>query len=233
MNKTENSIDFIYSPLFSEGVEFVLRNIRQVYSEKESKIYVWIDEDYILREQMVVISDKYQAKSIIAKDKYTWCSRLKPEESRPRLLEAIRRLQRTCEYSEAKWIMALEDDVLVRGRVVNFPSTGCATNPGGVASGGTLYDRKIIGDVLKSYSDEELLSYMNQSPYYFAGDQTMLRILTLNKISVSIFQDLADGIPPDQTDKPILHNIKTHYPPYWREYRQYLDGEIDYNPMTL
>ena len=229
----ENTLDFYFNPLFIEGTEFVLQNVRNVYPKDISNIFVWVDDDYIFKDEIVNTTNKYNATSIISTNKFTWCSKHNPEESKKRLLEFCRRFQKTAEMSNAKWIMYLEDDVFVRDKVVNFPDTNAGINPGHVASGGSVHLTETIQNIFKKYSDEELLNIMTPSPLYWAADRLLLILYSNNGYKYSVFTDLADGKPVDETDKPILHNIKTHYPSYWGEYRKFLDGEITDNPITL
>jgi hypothetical protein len=227
----ENKIDFCFSPLFSEGTEFVLQNVRNVYPSNISKIFVWVDDDYLIKDKIIDIANKYEATPIQSTNKFTWCSGVKPEESKPRLLEWCRRLQKSAELSSADWIMYLEDDVLVRGKVTQFPTTSAGINPGIVASGGSIHLASTIRTIFQKYSDDELLEIMKPFPLYFAGDRLLLKLYTDNGYEYSVLPELADGIPPEQTDKPVLHNIKTHYPSYWKEYRLFLDGHTNINPL--
>jgi hypothetical protein len=227
----ENTIDFFFNPLFKEGTEFVLQNVRNVYSSDISKIFVWIDNDYIIKNEIIDITNKYKATAIQSTGKFTWCSSSNAIESKQRLLEWCRRLQKTAELSSAKWIMYLEDDVLVRGKVTQFPTTSAGVNPGIVASGGSIHLASTIRTIFQKYSNDELLEIMKPHPFYFAADRLLLKLYSDNGYEFSVLKQLADGIPPDQTDKPILHNIKTHYPSYWREYREYLNGKTNTNPM--
>lgn len=229
----ENTIDFYFNPLFTEGAEFVLQNVRNIYPPSDSKIFVWIDDDYPIKNKIIDITNKYNSTSMISTNKFTWCSRNNPEESKKRLLEFCRRFQKTAETSTAKWIMYLEDDVLIRDNVINFPETNAGINPGHVASGGSIHLTETIRNIFKKYSDDELLKIMNPNPLYWAADRLLLVLYSNNGYNYSIFSDLADGKAVGETDKPILHNIKTHYPPYWKEYRKYLDGELDNNPIIL
>jgi hypothetical protein len=227
----ENTIDFIFHPLFAEGAEFVLKNVRNVYPSNISKIFVWVDDDYIIKDEIINIANKYEATAIQSTGKFTWCSSRKPEESKQRLLEWCRRLQKTAEESTAKWIMYLEDDVLVRDKIVNFPTTNAGINPGIVASGGSIHLVSTIRTIFQKYSNEELLEIMKPFPLYFAADRLLLKLYSDNEYEYSVLSDLADGIPPERTNKPILHNIKTHYPTYWKEYRLFLDGDTNINPL--
>jgi hypothetical protein len=45
----KDTIDFYYNPLFIEGAEFVLKNVRNVYPKEVSSIFVWVDNDYIIK----------------------------------------------------------------------------------------------------------------------------------------------------------------------------------------
>ena len=227
----ENTIDFYFNPLFAEGTEFVLQNVRNVYSSDISKIFVWVDDDYIIKNEIIDISRKHQATVIASSGKFTWCSSSNPSESKQRLLEWCRRLQNTAELSTAKWIMYLEDDVLVRGKVTQFPNTNAGINPGIVASGGSIHLANTIRTIFQKYSNDELLEIMKPFPLYFAADRLLLKLYTDNGYECSVLTELADGISPEQTDKPVLHNIKTHYPSYWQEYRLFLDGKTNINPI--
>ena len=228
----ENTIDFFFNPLFKEGTEFVLQNVRNVYSSDISRIFVWVDDDYIIKNEIIDISRKHQATAIASSGKFTWCNPGNKEESKLRLLEFLKRMKKTAELSNATWILYLEDDVLVKNKIVNFPDTKLGINPGDVASGGSIYDRKSILEVFSKYTDEALLNIMDTFPYHFAADRLMLKLYSDCNIEYSKFADLADGVNPDNTTKPIIHNVKTHYPSYWKEYRKYLNGENINNPLV-
>lgn len=226
-----NTIDFHYNPLFKEGAEFVLKNVRNVYPKEVSNIFVWIDDDYIIKDELILIAEKYNAIPLISKNKFTWCNGNNPNESKPRLLEFFRRMYHSASLSTATWLMYLEDDVLVRNKILNFPRGNAGVNPGIVASGGSMHLTNTLRELFPKYSVEDFYKIMEKHPYHFAADRVLLKLYLDHAYEFSIFEDLADGIPPDMTDKPVLHNIKTHYPSYWREYREYLNGQTDINPM--
>jgi hypothetical protein len=227
----ENSIDFFFNPLFIEGTEYVLKNVRQVYPSNISKIFVWIDDDYFLKNEIISIAKKYEATIVVSMNKFTWCSPSRPDESRLRLIEFCRRFQKTAGLSTARWIMYLEDDVLVRDKIVNFPNTDMGINPGNVASGGSIHLTECISGIFEKYSDDDLLKIMQPFPFYFAADRLLLKLCSECNYTYSVFSDLSDGVPPERSNKPILHNIKTHYPSKWKEYRLYLNGNLEINPL--
>ena len=46
----------------------------------------------------------------------------------PKMIEWIERLKITCENTNADWILLLEDDVIVKRKVLQFPKVECGTN---------------------------------------------------------------------------------------------------------
>jgi hypothetical protein len=131
----------------------------------------------------------------------------------------------------ANSLIGQTDDVLVRDKIVNFPNTDMGINPGNVASGGSIHLTECISGIFEKYSDDDLLKIMQPFPFYFAADRLLLKLCSECNYTYSVFSDLSDGVPPERSNKPILHNIKTHYPSKWKEYRLYLNGNLEINPL--
>lgn len=235
-----NKIAFMIFPYLAEGIDFVLTNLTKVYSKEESEIYVFIDDEYHIKDRITdtrrfdlffKTSKKYEVNTVVAKNRFTFCTGNYPEESKLKLLELFNRFLYVCNQSDAKWIVVLEDDVLVRKKITKFPTTDFTVASGGLCTGGIIYNREKLKMAIESYSEKELLSEMKDFPFYFAGDQLIKRVLIKRGLTFSWFQDHADGIRPEHTDAAVIHNIKDHYPPYYLEYRKWLSDEIQDNPM--
>lgn len=239
--ENNNSIVFVLYPWLEEGLEFVLSNIRKVYDKNEAEIYVFLDDEYNIVDRItdkqkydnfLKICNRYECIVRNSRNR-VWAnySSSYSDESRKRLLEIINRYKIVCRESQAKWLITLEDDVYVRKKITKFPNTDFAFNKNRFFAGGSIVNREKFKDTLESYTDKQLLSYMDIFPFYFAGDQYIKRLLINRGLSYSVFEDHDDIPYVEEGDSAIIHNIKTHYPHYHIEYANFLSGTIDVNPM--
>lgn len=237
-----NTMAFMFSPYLPEGIDYVLSNIRNVYTADESDIFVFLDNEYVIKDRItntkrldlfLTITEKYDVNTIVSNGRFTYSTINFPEEGKLKMVELINRFIYACDNTNSKWIMTLEDDVLIRKKITKFPDTDFTIAKGGLCTGGIIFDREKLSSTLKSYTIDELLFIMQSYPFHFAGDQLIKYLLQNRGLSCSVFQDHADGIRPEDTEAAVIHCMKDHYPPYYIEYRKYMEGEIEKDPMPF
>jgi hypothetical protein len=232
----------MFLPYLPEGIDYVLNNVRNVYTAEESNVFVFLDNEYKIQDRItdtrrldlfLSIAKKYDVNIMISDNRFTYATVNFPEEGKLKMIELINRIIFACENSKSKWLCILEDDVLVRKKITKFPNTDFTVASGQLCTGGIIYNREKILNALKSYSSQELFEQMNGFALYFAGDRLVKNLLLNRGLTCSVFEDHADGIRPENTDAAIIHGIKDHYPPYYIEYRKYMESEIENNPMPF
>lgn len=238
----DNSVSFMFMPYLPEGIDYVLTNLRNVYTVEESDVFVFLDDEYKIQDRItnpkrldlfLSIAKKHDVNVIVSTGRFTYATVNFPEEGKPKMIELINRIIFACENSKSKWLCILEDDVLIRKKITKFPPTDFTVAQGQLCTGGIIYDREKILNVLKSYSLEELFQQMNDYACYFAGDRLIKNLLCNRGLTFSTFQDHSEGLVSEDSDVAIVHGIKDHYPSYYMDYRKYMEGEIEIDPMPF
>ena len=203
----ENTIAFIYNPyLYFESYKNVLNNLRKHYPN--SDVFIYFDS---FRDDNQMYSDvAYEHNCVfnIRQQKMFYIHREDSIEiNEPKLIEWIERLKITCENTNADWILLLEDDVIVKRKVLHFPSVDVGTSreyfrPGG----GAIFKREVFLDSIKKVNVSQLTKTIPDASW--AGDVLLEHIFKNNNIEHERWIELAEPAYYDDTDHAIYHGYK-------------------------
>jgi hypothetical protein len=206
----ENTITFNYMPyIYFESYKNALNNVRKHYPSADIFIYFDSFRDDI--EKYRKVADEYNCKFIVRESHIFYTNRedsIKINE--PKLLEVFNRIKYTCERTNSKWIMILEDDVLIKRKIQRWPASDVGTcrnyfRPGG----GSIFSKELF---LKAIENTNISNIINTIPdANWAADVVLENIFIRNGATFEEWVELAEPAYRDNTDHAIYHGYKDLY----------------------
>jgi hypothetical protein len=206
----ENTISFTYMPyIYIESYKNVLYNIRKYYPE--SDIFVYIDSDNSKLNVYLNIAQNNNCIFNVRNQKYGYINREDSiDVNLPKILESFCRTYNTCINTNSKWIMMVEDDVLIKRKIKQWPTTDCGTNREYFKiGGGAIFSRKkyieayeklgVIG-IENMVKNNHLLSW--------AGDELFKEMLLMVGCTHEKWIELAEPNYYDNIDHAVYHGYK-------------------------
>ena len=128
----------------------------------------------------------------------------------PKMLESHYRIYNTCKKSNSEWIMLLEDDVLIKREIKQWPSKDVGTNREYFkAGGGAIFKRETFLKIYENLGESGLEKIIRQEhTYSWAGDALKERIFKDADASNEKWIELAEPGYYDNTDHAIYHGYK-------------------------
>lgn len=203
----ENTIAFIYNPYtYFESYKNVLHNVRKHY--EDSDIFIYMDSFRNDLQKYVDVSAKHNCNLTIRQNKMFFIDRNDSIEiNLPKMIEWIERLKITCENTNADWILLLEDDVIVKRKVLQFPKVECGTNREYFRTGGgSIIKREILLNCIKNTDIPTTIKAIPNTDW--AGDLLLEHIFRNNDVKYEKWIELAEPGYYDNTDHAIYHRYK-------------------------
>ena len=128
----------------------------------------------------------------------------------PKLIEVFERIKYTCETTDSKWILIMEDDVLIKKPIENFPKADVGTcrnynRPGG----GSVFSRTVFLDSLKVADIPNIISMAGDNKW--AADDVLQNIFTKNNATFEVWEELAEPELRDEQPHSVYHGYKDLY----------------------
>ena len=200
-------ICFNYNPyVYYESYKNVLNNVRTYYPD--SDIFIYMDSFRNDLQKYVDVSAKHNCNLTIRQNKMFFIDRNDSIEiNLPKMIEWIERLKITCENTNADWILLLEDDVIVKRKVLQFPKVECGTNREYFRTGGgSIIKREILLNSIKKVNVSQLIKTIPDASW--AGDLLLEHIFRNNDVKYEKWIELAEPEYYDNTDHAIYHGYK-------------------------
>jgi hypothetical protein len=129
------------------------------------------------------------------------------ETNLPKMLEWINRIKISCETTSADWILNLEDDVVVKRNINQWPISDVGTcrnyfRPGG----GSIFKREVFLDSIKKVDISQLIKIVPDASW--AGDLLLQNIFTINNVTFEEWVELAEPNYRDTQSHAIYHGYK-------------------------
>jgi len=202
-----NKIAFVYNPYtYFQSYKNVLNNVRKHYPKAD--IFIYFDS---FRDDIQKYSDVAYENNCIFNIRQQKMFYIHKEDSieinEPKLTEWLNRIKNTCENTDAEWILQLEDDVVVKREIKEFPSMDVGTcreyfRPGG----GTIFKRESFLDSINKVEISELIKTIPDANW--AGDLLLENIFRNNNIQHEMWIELAEPQHRDNIDHAIYHGYK-------------------------
>lgn len=203
----ENTIAFTYNPyIYFESYKNVLENLRKHYEYSDVFIYFDSNRDDIRKYEN--IANQYKCIFIVRDVGMGYINRTDSHDiNKTKMLEWFNRIINTSNITHSKWILNLEDDVLIKRKIINFPHANVGTcrkyfRPGG----GSIFDRIKFLESITNINISEMIDMIPDSNW--AGDVLLENILKNNGATFEEWLELAEPNYRDTTDHAIFHGYK-------------------------
>ena len=200
-------ICFNYNPYkYFESYKNVLSNVRKHYPT--SDVFIYFDSFREDIEKYRNVANEYGCKFIIREEKMFYINREDTfDVNEPKVLEWLNRIKYTCENTNAEWVLNLEDDVIVKREIKQWPSKNVGTSreyfrPGG----GAIFKREVFLDSIKKVDISHMIKNIPNASW--AGDLLLEHIFKNNDIEHEEWVELAEPQYKDNTDHAIYHGYK-------------------------
>lgn len=203
----ENTIAFTYNPyIYFESYKNVLNNVRLHYPD--SDIFIYMDSFRNDLQKYIEIASKDNCITSIRQNEMFYIHKEDSIEiNLPKMVEWIERLKITCENTNADWILLLEDDVIVKRKVLQFPKVECGTNREYFRTGGgSIIKREILLNCIKNTDIPTTIKAIPNTDW--AGDLLLEHIFRNNDVKYEKWIELAEPGYYDNTDHAIYHGYK-------------------------
>jgi len=203
----ENTITFTYNPYFYfQSFNNVLENLRKYYPTEE--VYIYFDGDRTDLEKYVKVANDYKCNIQITQNNMGYLKRTDSlEVNHPKMKEWIRRLIETCSRSKSKWIMLLEDDVLIKRKILQWPNSHCGLNRDGIGflGGGSIFQREKFLQAISNIDIDRFIKHRNN---HWAGDLLLGFIFLESDATYEKWVELAEPGYYDSEDHAVFHGYK-------------------------
>jgi len=203
----ENTITFTYNPYFYfESYKNVLENLRKHY--EDSDVFIYFDSSREDFKKYESIANDYNCFFIIRESDLGYINRNEPLNiNKPKMIEWFNRVINTAKNTNSEWVLNLEDDVIVKRRIVNFPKMDVGTcrryfRPGG----GSIFKRNIFLESIKNCNAENMIDIINEASW--AGDILLENIFKKGNATFEEWIELAEPNYRDNIDHAIYHGYK-------------------------
>jgi hypothetical protein len=202
-----NTIAFTYNPYkYFESYKNVLNNVREHYPD--SDVFIYMDNDRPDLQKYVDLASKYDCIIQIRNQKYDFINKEDSiETNSPKMLEWVDRIKTTCETTSADWVLNLEDDVIIKRSISQWPNAQIGTCRGYFRPGGGSIFSKMA--FLNSINNTDLKSVIQNVRYAdWAGDILLEHMFRMNGCTFEEWIELAEQDYRDDTDHAVYHGYK-------------------------
>lgn len=203
----KNKISFTYNPYtYFESYKNVLSNLRKHYVD--SDVFIYIDSFRTDIQEYNDIASIHNCKFNIQTEPMFYINRNDSIEiNEPKMMEWVSRIKYTCENTDSEWIMLLEDDVLIKRKIIHWPTTDVGTSrhyfrPGG----GSIFRRTVFLESLQKVNVSNLIKSVNHASW--AGDVLLEHIFKKSNIKHEKWIELSEPNWFDKTDHAVFHGFK-------------------------
>lgn len=206
----ENTVTFNYMPyIHYDAYKYALDNLRKHYPL--SDVFIYFDEFRDDIEKYQKVAEEYFCKFFVREQKVFYNSRHDSLDINiPKIIEVYDRIKYTCNSTESKWILIMEDDVLIKKPIQNWPSADVGTcryyhRPGG----GSVFNREKF---LHSLAKADIVDIMKSvDNAYYAADVVLEHIFRRNNATFEEWPELAEPNYRDTSVHSVYHGYKDLY----------------------
>lgn len=204
----ENSITFTYNPYkYINSYKNVLLNLRKYYPT--SDVFIFFDKDRPNLNEYIDIAKSHNCIIEVRDNPLDYVHRDDPIETNiPKITEWYNRLIKTCELSKSKWIMLVEDDVLIKREIRSWPNSHCGTNRDrhGFLGGGSIFQRERFLECNQFVDINKIIELDKRTVW--AGDILLKHVFLGNNSTHEKWIELAEPGYWDGTDHAVYHGYK-------------------------
>jgi hypothetical protein len=203
----ENTITFIYHPyIYFESYKNVLQNVRKHY--EDSEVFIYFDSDREDIEKYKTIANDYNCIFIVRETPMGYINRTDSHDiNKVKISEWVDRLVDASKTTNSKWILNLEDDVVIKRKILDFPQSNVGTcrnyfRPGG----GSIFDKNKFLESVQNTNVSKLIDIVPKANW--AGDVLLETIFKKNGATFEEWDELAEPNCRDNEDHAVYHGYK-------------------------
>lgn len=195
---------------YIHSFENCIKNVRKFY--KKELIDFYIDSNSNNIEAYKDICNEYSVEMTIRQRNQGYINRNDSVETNiPKMLESHYRIYNTCKKSNSEWILLLEDDVLIKRPIQNWPTSDCGKNRDdvGFLGGGSIFKRIVFVNLYERLGEIGLENIIKtEHTYSWAGDVLKKKIFNDYGASHEKWIELAEPNYYENTDHAVFHGYK-------------------------
>ena len=202
-----DTISFYYNPyIHFESYKNVMKNVRIHYETED--IFIFMDK---FRDDLLdykEIADFYNCKFIVRDELFFYTNKNDSiEVNTKKMIEIFDRTKYVCNNTDSKWVLFLEDDVIVKRKIKYFPKSnlGCAREYCR-AGGGSIFDRNVFLECFEKTDVVNIIKSVTDA--HWAGDVVFEHLFLLNNKTWEQWIELAEPSLRDNIDHAIYHGYK-------------------------
>lgn len=202
-----DTISFYYCPyIHFEAFKNVIKNVRMHYETEDIFIFMDSFRDDLL--DYKEIADFYNCKFIIRDNVFFYTNRNDSVEiNTEKMIEIFDRKKYISENANSKWVLFLEDDVIVKRKIEYFPESdlGCSREYCR-AGGGSIFKRDAF---LECIQESNIIDIIKNVPdAHWAGDVVFEHLFKMNNKTWEQWTELAEPSLRDNLNHAIYHGYK-------------------------
>jgi hypothetical protein len=206
-----DTISFFYNPyIYFESYKNVLFNLRKHYPSED--VFIYFDDTRPNLNKYVEVANENNCIANIRDNSFFYIDRKdSPGINIPKQVEFLNRLINICSNTESKWILILEDDVLIKRPIINFPHSDCGKNREdiGFLGGGSIFKRETFLKIFETHNEDSILKLIESNrDACWAGDVLLKLLFSSIGARSQKWVELAEPNYFDDTDHAIYHGYK-------------------------
>jgi hypothetical protein len=203
----QDKILFTYNPwTYYKSYINVLENVRKYYTD--SDIIIFFDSNRVDLDLYLKTANEYNCNVVIRDCELGFINRNDSMDiNSTKQFEWISRIKLACDMSNAEWVMLLEDDVLLKREIRNWPNSDIGTNREYFRTGGgSVFRRSVFLESIEKVDVLDLISTILHASW--AGDVLLEHIFRSNNVKHEKWIELAEPNYYDKTDHAVFHGYK-------------------------
>lgn len=204
----ENKIVFYYNPWkYFHSYKNVLLNVRLYYPDAD--VIIFFDPSRDDLEKYVQVADFFKCRMFLRENELGYIRKEDSEEvNAPKQAEWVDRLKTACEMSKAEWVMLLEDDVIIKKQIEQWPKSDCGKNLDqiGFLGGGSVFKREKFLDSLEKVDIFAIMKKDHTASW--AGDHMLSYIFRENGSTEEKWVELLESWQDEGQPHAVYHGYK-------------------------
>jgi hypothetical protein len=204
----KNEVLFIYNPWkYFHSYKNVLLNVRMNYPDAD--VIIFFDPSREDLDKYIKVAEFFKCKVTVREKELGYIKKEDALEiNAPKQAEWIDRLKTACEMSEAEWVLLLEDDVIIKRQVEQWPTADCGKNLDqiGFLGGGSVFKREKFLDSLEK---ADIFAIMKKDfTSSWAGDHLLRHIFRDNRATEEKWVELLEAWQDEGQPHAVYHGYK-------------------------
>lgn len=194
---------------YIHSFENCIKNVRKFYEKELIDFYINSNSNNI--EAYKKICSKYNVEMTIRQINQGYINRDDSIEINiPKMLESHFRIYNTCKKTNSEWVLLLEDDVLIKRQIKNWPNSDCGTNREYLKNGGgSIIKREFYIRVYEHFGIVGIENIIRKNNVCaWAGDELKQTMFTQMGATFEKWAELAEPNYYENTDHAIFHGYK-------------------------